>query len=1370
MNCISWNCRGLGNQGTVQELARIMRIKDPSVLFLSETWMDDDRLELLHCRFHFSNKFVVKRINKGGGLVLFWKHDISLAIQSYSLSHIDTIIDGISEAPWRFTCFYGAPETHLRENSWNLLRTLSRQFSLPWCCAGDFNEIVRSSEKKGFRNHSENQMQKFRDVIDECGFIDLGYRGSPFTWCNNRRGVSTTWLRLDRYMATNDWVLRFNSAVVFHLESSASNHKPIWLSPSAMQNPRHRKKVFRFEDMWRSNPGCENTITLAWKPVDRGTPMVQVTKKIQRCSVPLSQWSRSNFGSVSTQLKEKSELLKIAKQNSINGQGHDQVISLRKEVNGLLIKEEKMWQQRSRTLWLKDGDRNTKYFHSRATHRQRRNLLLGIRNEAGDLITNQDQIGSCFIEYYQSLFTAAPLVDAEVVLDGINRSVSEEMNQTLTSPFTEAEITAAIKQMAPLKAPGPDGMPPVFYQSYWHVIGTDVIQAVLSSLNSGTLLPSINHTFVTLIPKVKNPEQVTDYRPISLCNVIYELISKVLANRFKKVLPYIISETQSAFVPGRLITDNILIAFETLHYMNNQRSGKVGSMALKLDMSKAYDRVEWAFLKQVMLKMGFHSHWVSLIMECISTVSYSLLINGEPTGNIIPSRGLRQGDPISPYLFLLCAEGLNGLLNKAASKGDIHGVSICRRGPKLTHLFFADDSLLFCRATQAECGKIQEVLQVYERVSGQQLNKAKTTLFFSRNTPQATQDDIKDILGVPSIQQYEKYLGLPSLVGKEKISCFAQIKERVWSKVKGWKEKLLSQAGREILIKAVVQAIPSYTMNCFKLPVGLCKDIEAIIRRFWWGEKENNRKIHWIRWEKLCQPKGVGGLGFRELQNFNLALLAKQFWRLMHCKNSLLFKVFSAKFFPSGNIMEASTNNRGSFAWRSILKAKDLIIAGSSWRVGDGKQIPIKDTNWLLEEGHRRVISPLPNLHADAKVADLIQSSPPAWDEAKIRSLFLPYDSDAILQIPLSDRCPSDKLYWHATTNGKYSVRSGYQLLLRERVISNPNSSNQGEPNTLWKQIWSLRTPTKVKSFMWRACQEALPTKAGLFRRKVIPSPGCDNCGTGAEDCLHALWSCPVISQVWSLVPAFREAQQKSYTSFYDLVHHVALKPTDLILEKFAVLSWFIWHKRNQAWLRLPSTDYNQLWTNAHAYLNEFLEATQIDKTVKPAPPLVRWSPPVHNGFKVNFDGALFKDKNEGGIGVVIRDCSGLVIATLSQRVKTGASVDLIEALAAKRAITFAMEVGVTDVEFEGDSENVIQDLSRPEAPHNAYGLIIEDARLILPYFQRYRLSHIRHSGNAVAHALARRALDINNLVVWMEEVPPDIVHVLLKDSSAFIS
>ena len=516
-------------------------------------------------------------------------------------------------------------------------------------------------------------------------------------------------------------------------------------------------------------------------------------------------------------------------------------------------------------LGLKEGDRNTRYFHSRASHRQRRNALLAVWLDSSELSTDPGLIHTQFMNYYKELFTTTPLEDVDVVLGGIEPSVMDKMNLRLTCPFSEHEIDTAMKQMAALKALGPDGMPLVFYQSYWHVVGSDVSTAVLSCLNSGKIPSSLNHTYVTLIPKTKNPKRVMEYRPISFCNVIYKLISKVLANRLKKVLPNVIFDTQSAFVPGRLIMNNILIAFETLHHMHNQRIGKVGSMALKLDMSKAYDRVEWGFLKQVMTRMGFHERWISMIMEYISTVSYSLLINGEPTRLITPTRGLRQGDPISLYLFLLCAEGLNGLLKTAANQGDIHGVSLCRRGPKITNIFFADDSLLFCRATRVECQKIQDILWLYEKASRQKLNRDKTTLFFSRNTLQTMQEELKDILGVPSIQQYEKYLGLPSLVGKEKLTCFSQIKERVWSKIKGWKEKLLSPAGREILIKAVVQAIPTYIMNCFKLPVTLCKDIESLIRPFWWGQRGDQRKIHWLRWEKLCQPKGMGGLGFREL-------------------------------------------------------------------------------------------------------------------------------------------------------------------------------------------------------------------------------------------------------------------------------------------------------------------------------------------------------------------------------------------------------------------------------------------------------------------------------------------------------------------------
>ena len=163
-------------------------------------------------------------------------------------------------------------------------------------------------------------------------------------------------------------------------------------------------------------------------------------------------------------------------------------------------------------------------------------------------------------------------------------------------------------------------------------------------------------------------------------------------------------------------------------------------MALKLDMSKAYDRVEWGFLEKILLKMGFQESWVAMIMECITTVTYSISVNGEPKGLITPTRGLSQGDPLSPYLFLFCAEGLNAILNQARESGDIHGFSICRNGPKITHLFFADDCLLFCRSTLEECEKIQQILAYYEEASGQVINRDKTTLFFSKNTSPTQQD------------------------------------------------------------------------------------------------------------------------------------------------------------------------------------------------------------------------------------------------------------------------------------------------------------------------------------------------------------------------------------------------------------------------------------------------------------------------------------------------------------------------------------------------------------------------------------------------------------------------------------------------------
>ena len=505
--------------------------------------------------------------------------------------------------------------------------------------------------------------------------------------------------------------------------------------------------------------------------------MFRVAKKLKKCKRLLKKWSKDQFGSMLSRIKDTKSALWKAEENAMKGGDYQEVTRLKSELNLLLDREEQIWHQRAHVKWVQCGDKNTKYFHGSATHRKRKNFIKGLMDDRGVWHKEEEAVSALLIGYYENLFTSSNLHNLDSVLDGVQAVVTEDMNAKLIKLYTAEEVTAAIKEMAPLKAPGPDGMPPLFFQTYWLDIGTDITEAVLSSLNSGSLLKSINHTFISLIPKVKNPERVTEFRPISLCNVIYKIISKVIANRLKPMLNFIISETQSAFIADRLITDNIIIAFELLHHMKTGCLGKKGFMALKLDMSKAYDRVEWVFLKNILLRLGFQHSWVDLIMECVSTVSYSILVNGEPEGMIHPSRGLRQGDPLSPYLFLFCAEGLNAILRKAATAGEIEGFSLYRRGPKITHLFFANDCLLLCRSNLAECEKIKELLAVYEAASGQMVNKDKTTLFFSKNTDEESQEVIKQSLGVPAIQHYEKYLGLPSFVGKNKKACFTLVKE-----------------------------------------------------------------------------------------------------------------------------------------------------------------------------------------------------------------------------------------------------------------------------------------------------------------------------------------------------------------------------------------------------------------------------------------------------------------------------------------------------------------------------------------------------------------------------------------------------------------
>jgi len=248
-------------------------------------------------------------------------------------------------------------------------------------------------------------------------------------------------------------------------------------------------------------------------------------------------------------------------------------------------------------------------------------------------------------------------------------------------------------------------------------------------------------------------------------------------------------------VANRLITDNVLVAYEIMHYLKHKRNGNDSFMAAKLDMSKAFDRVEWSFIEMVMRKMGFNESWIGLVMKCLTSITYVVIINGSVHGSIMPTRGLKQGDPLSPYLFLLCAEGFSTLINEVAQCQQLNGISICGGSPRINHLFFVDDSLLFCKANGTECNKLKEILKTYEAASGQKINIEKSSIFFSPNTSQELKDEILNILGPMIDSRHTKYLGLPSIISHSKKLIFAKMKEKVCKKLAGWKGTLLSFGG-----------------------------------------------------------------------------------------------------------------------------------------------------------------------------------------------------------------------------------------------------------------------------------------------------------------------------------------------------------------------------------------------------------------------------------------------------------------------------------------------------------------------------------------------------------------------------------------------
>ncbi|RVW90110.1 Transposon TX1 uncharacterized 149 kDa protein [Vitis vinifera] len=711
-----------------------------------------------------------------GGVLVYWDIRVlellEMEIGNFSVScRFKNVEDDFY---WVFTGVYGPAVGRLREDFWEEMGTIRGLWQDPWCVGGDFNVIRLLGERNRISRLSA-AMRRFSEVIDDLELRDFPLQGGSFTW---RGGLNNqTQSRLDRFLVSEDWEGYFSGAIQSLLPRIVSDHCPILLDCGGT---RKGPSPFRFENMWLKEEGFRDLIRNWWVGFNfRGSYSFTLSEKLKALKACLKVWNREVFGNVNA--RKESALKQMMLWDAIEG---DRVLNTEEqnsrkkaleEYEKWVIMEEIAWRQKSRELWLREGDRNTGYFHKMANAHRRVNSMVKIKIN-GTWVSEESDIKEGVVQAFHSLLSET--AEWRPRCNGLQVGVLEGENATmLEAPFSEEEVFGALSDLNGDKAPGPDGFTMAFWQFSWSFLKEEVMGFFKEFHDQGKFVKSINASFLVLIPKKGGAEDLKDFRPISLVGSLYKLLAKVLANRLKKVMGKLVSKSQNAFVEGRQILDASLIANEAIHSMQNSGGGGI---LCKLDIEKAYDHVNWSFLFWLMEMMGFGAKWISWIQWCIGIVSFSVLINGTSSGFFKSSRGLRQGDPLSPYLFVIVMEALSCLLKRAKEGGFLSGWHLSGRGGggvEITHLLFADDTLVFCEPSTDQVSYLSWLLMWFEAMSGLKVNLDKSEIIAVGRVENV--EEVALEFGCKVSRLPSTYLGLPLGARFKEVATWDGVEERL---------------------------------------------------------------------------------------------------------------------------------------------------------------------------------------------------------------------------------------------------------------------------------------------------------------------------------------------------------------------------------------------------------------------------------------------------------------------------------------------------------------------------------------------------------------------------------------------------------------
>ncbi|KAG7552757.1 Reverse transcriptase domain [Arabidopsis thaliana x Arabidopsis arenosa] len=904
--------------------------------------------------------------------------------------------------------------------------------------------------------------------------------------------------------------------------------------------------------------------------------MFTLSRKLKFLKRTIKSFSKDHFSGLELKVQQAFKEL-TACQNSLLLAPSPILASREKEAHrvwlNLAIAEERFFCQKSRVNWLANGDLNTSFFKRMVATRRSANLIHYLLDNSGRKIENHEELANHCVGFFTELLGngSNPLTQDDITrIQAISTfSCDNEMRDMLVAEITDEEIKSEFFNMPRNKSPGPDGYSPEFFTYTWSVIGEDVLKAVKEFFLSGQLLKQWNNTAITLIPKKPNADKITDFRPISCCNVLYKVISKILARRLEHLLTLWISPSQSAFVKGRLLSENVLLATELVQGFGQKNISRRG--VLKVDLRKAFDSVSWDFILQVLLAANIPQTYVNWIKQCLTTTSFSININGSLCGFFRGANGLRQGDPLSPSLFVIALEIFTRLLEKKFDDGSI-GYHPKAKDLKISSLAFADDLMIFYDGKISSLHGITSVLNDFQALSGLAMNREKSGIYTAGLSPQESIGTMS--FGFLNGSFPFRYLGLPLLHRKLRRTDYSPLIDQISARFNHWTTKTLSFAGRLQLISSVIYSSVNFWMSTFILPKCCLSTIESLCNRFLWSADITKKGGIKVSWQQACLPKSEGGLGLRNFRIWNKTLNLRLIWLLFTNTSSLWVAWTRYHRLRNANFWNAKPSDQHSWIWKALLDLRPLAKRFLRCKVANGKTASYWYDHWnnlgpLIE--HVGSSGPqLMGIPDSALVEDAIGHSGWLLPSAHTRNSTLVSLRDVLLetQIPAVSLGP-DTYHW--SINGSSStVFLSKQTWEELRPVSIVKS---------WaKVVWYKGHIPKFAFTFWVTHLDRLPVRSRLAAWGINTPTTCCTCNREIETRDHLFLHCDYSSQIWSIVLSRLGQPRLNFTDWSDLIVWLSSSSgsQSLTLKRLTVqvTIFSIWKERNNRLHNMVSTSH----------------------------------------------------------------------------------------------------------------------------------------------------------------------------------------------------